>query len=156
MFYNIKYGMKNIVKWLPVIWKDRDWDSYHIFKLLHFKLSNMEKLFRVHGNHVESSKDADDIKICINLLNRILKNEYGEMVFKNHDEKWGEPKFSWETIDKQECMGLNIIRENVTVKNEEQERKEFKELIKREDILKKQDINYLFNYLAKHIRNWWD
>lgn len=25
--YSIKYGISNLIKWFPLIWKDRDFDS---------------------------------------------------------------------------------------------------------------------------------
>ena len=35
---DIKQGFKNLWKWLPVIWKDRDWDTHFIYELLKKKL----------------------------------------------------------------------------------------------------------------------
>ncbi len=31
-------GVKNLWKWFPTIWKDRDWDDYYIWILLEKKL----------------------------------------------------------------------------------------------------------------------
>ena len=46
--YEIKYypkqfilGIKNICKWFPVIWKDRDWDDSFLFEIIKFKISKM-------------------------------------------------------------------------------------------------------------------
>ena len=35
---NIKTGFKNIFYWLPIIWKDRNWDSHYIFDIMMHKL----------------------------------------------------------------------------------------------------------------------
>ncbi len=36
----IAQGFKNLWKWLPIIWKDRDWDNHFIFEVLKFKIKN--------------------------------------------------------------------------------------------------------------------
>ena len=33
---NLKYYFKNIIKWSPILWKDRDWDHYFIYEALRF------------------------------------------------------------------------------------------------------------------------
>ena len=29
-YYNVKYGILNIITWLPVIWRDRQWDHAYV------------------------------------------------------------------------------------------------------------------------------
>ena len=36
-------GIKNLVRWFPIIWRDRDWDDHYIFEVLKFKLKNQSK-----------------------------------------------------------------------------------------------------------------
>ena len=33
-----KTGVKNIIYWFPIIWKDRNWDSHYIFEIIKHKL----------------------------------------------------------------------------------------------------------------------
>ena len=40
---NFIKGVKNLWKWFPTIWKDRDWDSYHIYEILRVKIENQAK-----------------------------------------------------------------------------------------------------------------
>jgi len=158
-FRSIKYGIENLIIWAPVIWKDRDWDHWYLYKMLKFKLIRMENLHRKYGHSVNSIKTADQIKICAKLLERLIEDEYDEHVFKNHNEKWGETHFHWdECKNKKGYSSLRITRrDNVnTNKEEEQERKEFNRLCKHEDKLRKQDIDYLFKLMNKHIQGWWD
>ena len=37
------FGIKNIVYWFPVIWKDRHWDEWYIIKILNHKLKITHK-----------------------------------------------------------------------------------------------------------------
>lgn len=157
MFRNIKYGVENLIYWFKVIWNDRSWDSYFIFIILKHKLSQMEKDFRLKGMHVGSNKDADKMKICILLLNRIINDNYWDLAGgEKHYRKWGTPELSSEPIDK-EFSRLIINHENCkTEEDEKQMNKEFKEISKKEEYLKKQDVRYLFHIISKHIFTWWD
>lgn len=144
-------SIKNIIRWFPVIWKDRDWDHMFLYKILRLKLSNMENYHRKYGHFIGSEKTADKMKICINLLDRLIKDEYNDMVFKKHDEKWGHAEMS------NYLSRLMITRSNInSEKDEEKERKEFLRLCKKECSMRIQDVEYLFKIMSKHIQTWWD
>lgn len=54
ILYNVKRfisNIKNVIRWLPVIWKDRDWDDYYIFEVLKFKLKNQAEYIGYHDRH---------------------------------------------------------------------------------------------------------
>jgi len=151
-------SIKNILRWIPIIWKDRDWDHTFLYIILYFKLSNMEKYLRKYGHSTNAEKDADKIKVCINLLKRLMDDEYYDMVFKKHHEKWGEPKFNWFDLkDKPGYSELKIKRPNViTKKDEEIEKNGYNRLMQVENNLRQQDIDYLFSTIKKYHQGWWD
>lgn len=154
--YDLPYGIENLIKWFPTIWKDRNWDYYFIYVILRYKLKLTEKTIR-NGHHVDCEKDADKIKKCIFLLNRLIKDDYLEMTMKVHDKKWGKGTSKFEKIKDSEFYSWHIDYENVkTEKDKIQQRKDFKRAIERENILKKQDKKMLFKLLEKHIETWWD
>lgn len=155
---DLKCGILNLVVWFPIIWKDRNWDYFYILEILHKKLSLMEHFIREDGIHINNKEDADKIKLCVVLIDRLLKDEYYENVFKHHHEKWGSLRFkTTQCKDNEKLYSVDIISENVkTDEDKEQERKEFKCLSHKPEEMKTQDINCLFNMMAKHIRSWWD
>ncbi len=156
-FRDIKIGIRNLIVWFPVIWKDRWWDHWFFFAVLHKKLSLMEKNFRSYGCHIAADKDADKMKICALLAKRIIDDNYYEMASKQHREKWGEANFDWTDTDNPELVELKITYDSVkTEKDKEQERKEFKTATELEHYLREQDINMLFDLIHKHIQSWWD
>jgi hypothetical protein len=67
--------IKNIIRWIPVLWKDRDWDYWHIFEILKVKLKFQSEYFRKHGYHESSERDAEKMELCIKLIDKI-QNEY--------------------------------------------------------------------------------
>ena len=55
-FYkNIICGLSNVMKWLPIIWNDRQWDSHYMWKILHKKIKLMEEFYSDESNYI--SKD---------------------------------------------------------------------------------------------------
>jgi len=155
---NLIYGVKNLWVWFPVIWNDRNWDHQFIYKVFRYKLHLTEQLIRNNGHHLYHIKDADKIKICVNLLDRLMKDEYHEMTFKNHDKKWGESKFDWiEAKEYPNMTELKITYPNVkTDKDKENEKKDFQRCSKHEAALREQDLDLLFTNMRKHIQGWWD
>jgi len=157
-FRSIKYGIQNIIKWFPVIWQDRDWDHWFILKIFHFKLNEVEKFQRKYGNSVTHEKIADQIKIAILLLDRLIKDEYLENVLKPHEKKWGDSEFIFTPIKGNKgysSLDLKVEKAN-TEEEKKQESKERSILYKHSDALKQQDLDMLFKHMRKYIEGWWD
>lgn len=154
----VKQSITNLIKWFPVIWNDRDWDHQFFHIMLRKKLSNMEDFYRNHGCHLNAIKDADNIKICVNLLDRIIQDKYHEMFFDNHDKKWGDITLMYSNIeDNKDLVSVDVIRsKTITEEDKKQERKEFESLFKKQEQQRLQDIEYLYDMLKNNILCWWD
>lgn len=156
--YDIPQGIQNLFIWFPIIWKDRNWDQWYIYTMLRHKLHLTEQLIRYHGHHIRNIQDADHIKTCILLLDRIMNDEYHENAFKPYYNKWGEPKMIWTDLkDEPGYTELNFEYPNVKTDEEDKIRqKEYKRYSKLEQNLRQQDITMLFSLMKKHIQGWWD
>lgn len=156
--YDIPYGIKNLIRWFPIIWKDRNWDHIFIYQILRHKLYLQQKHIREHNIHVGAERDADRMKMCVNLLDRLIEDNYHENASTNHDKKWGESKFEFIPCeDDPNLSKLNIVYKNVkTDQDEEQERKDFRRAMEHEKYLREQDKNMLFDTMKKYIEGWWD
>jgi len=157
-FYGTKYGIENLINWFPVVWKDRNWDHYFIYVILRKKLQLMEHQIRTFGHHTRNIEDADNIKICVNLLTRLIEDDYHEMAFKKHDEKWGDIELKTKPLeDNPDLYSVDFHRDGIkTEKDKEQERKEFQRACKHEANLREQDLDMLFKNMRKYIQTWWD
>jgi hypothetical protein len=118
----------------------------------------MEKNIRKNGIHLRAEQDADKMKLCVNLLDRLIEDDYVHNALKYHDRKWGEGEFEFTPVDgKKHLTSLDIIRHKVkTPKDKEQEQKEWRVCLDRSDNLQVQDLELLFKLMRKHIRSWWD
>jgi len=156
--YDCRYGIENLISWFPIVWKDRGWDHYFIFVALRHKLHLTEEHIRIHDNHTTAQQTAKQIKLCVNLLDRLIEDEYHEMAFKRHDEKWGEPKLSFiDAPGYKDCVEGLITHKHVhTEEDKVKERKDFKTSYEHEQHLKDQDKKMLFETMNKYIEGWWD
>ena len=157
-FRSLKQGSESLWMWFPIIWKDRQWDHQYIYVVFRHKLHLTEQLIRHHGHHVNNIADADKIKVCINLLDRLMKDEYHETAFKRHEEKWGPIQLNWkDSKDHPNMCEAAITYPNVkTDKDKKLETKDFRNASKAEAALRQQDIDLLFEMMQKHIQTWWD
>jgi len=128
-----------------------------IYDIFRHKLNLMEKNIRKYGHHTNSEKDADKIKKCVILLDRLVEDKYHDNAYKDYYKKWGEAHLEWIDIDNSDLTQAKITHPNVkNSKDRKQERKEFKICMEHEAYLREQDLDLLFETMRKHIQCWWD
>lgn len=69
-------GVKNLIRWFPVIWKDRDWDYRYIWDLNIQKLKFQSKYIGENDNHTRAKRDAQIMMTCIRLMEKIKDGDY--------------------------------------------------------------------------------
>jgi hypothetical protein len=77
--WRIKNFFKNICRvfiWIPVIWKDRDYDGYYMLKIIRMKLITMEKSHSKCDMFTRSEDDVKWMKLCIKLIDNIVNSVY--------------------------------------------------------------------------------
>lgn len=167
-YWNFKAGIKNLWRWFPVIWKDRDFDHHYIYEILQKKLE-FQRQYLVSHNRCESTEVANKyITICLNLIER-MKEQYYEMEYMDYEET----EYIWESIkddgeDKLVKLDIRQISENLDdyflkykIQYNKFRKKYSKEtksylahIIARENQLR---CNRLFyNILEKQLFTWWD
>lgn len=74
-YYSFKEGINNLIRWFPLIWKDRDFDQQYLYEIVHKKLSNMEEFFRSeHTYSMNALEVANEIKDAKDNLDLIISN----------------------------------------------------------------------------------
>jgi len=153
--------IKNVLRWLPIIWKDRDYDDSYITEILIKKLE-FTRDFYLSGKaySAEADKVADEIKEAIDRLHmtRDSWEFYEQQAHEILEEKWGKSEFNWTpTDDGTDSMYLDIEHENVkTPEDEEQYSKEFKAALKTARKEYMNDKKDAYKFIAKNIDKWWD
>lgn len=148
-----KASIENLISWFPIIWRDRDWDHWYFFKLLHFKLQRMEKCIR-EGHYEGCESDADDIQICVEALSRLIEDDYCTEEWDEIHKKWGEMKFI-PCSDRPNCSIMTF--ENIKTEEDEKEHsKDIKRVAEKEEEEIKGDIYITFEVIKDNVLKWWD
>ena len=69
-------GVKNLWKWFPIIWKDRDYDHHFILEILKFKLHNVADRVDNTNRFVDSVNQVRDIRLCERLIQKLQDGYY--------------------------------------------------------------------------------
>ena len=89
---NIKHGLKNLKYWVPVIWKDRNWDSNYIFTILSHKLKGQAKYIGDRDIHTRAKRDSEVMMTCTRLIELVKEEFYSSEYSDYHKTKhWFEP-----------------------------------------------------------------
>jgi len=79
-------GIKNLIYYLPVIWKDRDWDFAYVNDILEVKLKKVYKRYSTKEYFENQDKNTNKpLRICLELL----KREHNRFYWKtsNYDKR---------------------------------------------------------------------
>jgi len=82
---DIAQGFKNLWRWLPIVWKDRDWDDHYIFEVLKFKIKNTSEYTEKKQRFVGWEKEVRYMKICETLIDRI-QTEYYQTEYQDYHD----------------------------------------------------------------------
>jgi hypothetical protein len=159
-------GIKNIFRWMPTLYKDKDWDDWYIFTILQKKIEFQRKEIIYANRHMEVDRDNRDMTIVLNLIERVKEEYYGTEYLD-----YSETKFRFEPIegdDDHYSLEQDLISENY----DEYLRKypsSVRKVSKEKPDLNKRDLcfwvakhneekahNLLFRILKERMRWWWD
>lgn len=162
---NFLIGCKNIIKWMPTLFKDRDWDQYHIYTILQKKIEFQRKEIVYANRSTRVWQDNRDMTIILNLLQRVkngfyesehidyyesnvefipvegtnLKEIKFDVISERYDEYLNKYKSSVRKVLKEEGeIDKDVLCMLVAKHNQEKARK------------------LLFNILNERIEGWWD
>ena len=154
---SIYRGIKNIFIWMPIVYNDRQWDHYYFLKMLEFKLNLMAECFKNEGHGVNAEKDAKRMKMCAELCRRLCEDDYAKIALEQHREKWGDLNFECKKIDDSEFSEVFMSRPKcISEEDKAKETIESKKIWEKEEFLKNQDKEKLFDTIKKYILGWWD
>jgi hypothetical protein len=81
------HGIYNIIRWIPVLYKDKDWDDYYITKILQKKLEH-QRAYLVHANRHDSVPEINYwITVLLNLIESEHENYYGYEYTNYHESE---------------------------------------------------------------------
>ncbi len=97
--------VRNVLRWLPTIWKDRDWDHSYINEILIRKLEFTRDFYLSDKPYsLEAKKTADEIQEAISRLHQTKDSWdfYEAPAMEQLEEKWGLTAFNFEPYEHDE------------------------------------------------------
>jgi len=156
-------GVKNLIRWFPTIWKDRDWDDHFIWGIMIQKLKFQSKYIGEKDFHLNAKRDSEIMMTCVRLMEKIKSEEY-VMEYMDYEEN----EFKFVDSDK---IGLKKLELKQKSEN-------FDDYFKKYPILYKQMVTkfpdkselarfmsyenhirakrILFKLMEENIERWWD
>lgn len=162
--------IKRLIKWIPFLWNNEDWDSFYLLEVIRLKLEELEKAQRENKRHVGSDKRARKIREVLEHLKRYNNIEkYTYSVDSN--EYMNNFKFVPYDIEKREIFKINFKLKFPFFYIDKIEKDEIltyqrkilnKKLAKKHDLIHKhqkelEDWHYkeFFFKLQKNLLFWW-
>jgi hypothetical protein len=169
---NFKRGIKNLWYWLPVIWKDRNWDHQFIFDILSHKLKAQSAYIGGGDIHQNAKRDAEVMMTCVRLIEKVSSEWYSMEYMDYHKTKhWFEPVSdkpgysSWESRELEENLDDYFAKYPLIYKRVMNGEGWFKidnENDKQRIAMNIAHINHdrarklLFKLMEQNIEGWWD
>jgi hypothetical protein len=167
--WRIRYfltGCKNIIRWVPTLYHDRDWDSNYIFTILQKKIEHQRKEITYSNRYSGVERENRDMTIVLNLIERV-KEEYYGIEYLNYEES----EYVLKPVDG--YPDLKSFDVNVISERYDEFLKKYPSsvrfVIKEKGKLSKKDLcfyvslhnqkkahNLLFKILKERIQWWWD
>jgi hypothetical protein len=86
MHRDFAQGVKNLWKWFPTIWKDRDWDEHFIYELLRVKLGFQAEYIGSRDIHTMAKRDAERMRLVARLIKFQQDETYGMEYMDYHEQ----------------------------------------------------------------------
>lgn len=139
----IKLG--RVFSGIKLLWNNSDWDYYYLLQLIRWKLKRMHNVIK-YSHHLHADEDTKDIKIAINLLDRISSsNSYIGEAYSKALTEWWEGRI--------EIEDNNLIR--IEFPKDKSLNKQLDMFAKRAQDQEEQDWELLFKVLKTKMRCWW-
>ena len=169
-----KRGIKNLIYWFPIIWRDRNWDSHYIFEILKHKLKAQSKYIGGRDIHTQAKRDAEIMMTCVRLMKLIQDEHYSSEYSDYHISKhWfkdipDKPGYStWESKQLKENFDdyfkkYPLVYKRVLAGEGPFQPISFKQEDKQRIAMNIGHINHdrarklLFKIMEQNIEKWWD
>ena len=150
--------IKNVFRWLPIIWKQYDFDYRYSIEVFKFQLQKQAEFLESDRTLTLCAKDkAKRIRTILKLMDKVYEEDYAMEYFDILKEMYGDNVLDWWFEDTGDRYGSSYLR-YVYEKWDNAEEVDAKknELVKASREKQKKAERILWAYIQHNIRHWWD
>ena len=140
VWIQIKTGLSNLINFFPVVWRFRSFDYTYTLIVLTRCLKQMKDAQENHSYHLEAPRCAKQIGICINILERVVKDEYNGTILGDDRDFFG-----------QGIVSLVESLSNRTDRDRRLDRIRYEAQAKQ----KKAELELFGKIFTKNVESWW-
>jgi hypothetical protein len=162
-FRRFSTSVGNLIRWFPIVWRDREWDHHYVYEILKHKLTHMAKYFRTRDMWVGQIREAERMELCVRLISKVQEEYYLTEHMDVMEKKYGKMRFNFEKVEgadeKNQTRVLNGWRYGDGDRTQEETeaiRNEYSELAKLGEIRHEKAKRILFELMKRNIGKWWD
>lgn len=148
--------IRNLKKWLPIIWNKYDWDYSYSLDIFKRALLDQAEFMESGKAYSFGSKDrATKIRTIVKLMDKVYNDEYSMAYMNQLREKYGENvlDFVFEEIDGGDyTLGLKYHSWD----NADEIEKEHQVLLKKAHEKQRKAEKVLWKLVEHNIRDFWD
>ncbi len=105
------WQIKNIVRWVPKIWNQFDFDYRYSIEVFKFQLQKQaDYMDSDRAMTVESKQNAQRIRMVIRLMDKVYDEEYGCEYQDKLKEKYGEDVLDWDFFEIEDKSSYSTLK----------------------------------------------
>jgi hypothetical protein len=177
LFWNHEYryypqnfirGIKNLIKWGPIIWKDRYWDDFFLFEIIKFKISNMSESHGKTMPYVGSQRNVEIMNTIVRLIDKFQSEDYLNEYYTYVDDEYTFVKIEGSDIYEMKIKNLrddldDYFTKYPLLKKQAQQHRFYKQnpdratlAISMGFIQHERSKRLIFELLNRHVDKWWE
>lgn len=147
--------IKKIIEWLPVLWRDEDWDFEYMLDMLEYKLKRISN--EIHKNNIIAKEAQREVFIGINQTLDHIKNYRNDTeAFKEiHGDFYIPIDYKHEKLP-DGCYRMITINENTRLPLTEEEDEAYGKWLKESYIFQQREWDLIWDTIKKRGQGWWD
>ena len=154
--------IKNVIGWIPVVWKQFDFDyqySLEVFKHQLLKQAKYMESDKAYG--VNSHIDAQKIRMVVRLMDKVYNEEYACEYQQKLKDTYGEDVIDWvfhDSIEIEECHEIvwKYEEDNKYEPLRDEINENYDKWFKESQAKQERAHKLLYKLLEFYIRGWWD
>ena len=154
------WQIKNVIKWLPKIWNQYDFDYSYSIEVFKFQLEKQADYLESDKAITENSKnDASRIRMILRLMDKVYDHDYGIEYQKQFEEIYGKGSLDMKFVDTDNPKLYEL--KNAYELSEDEDKVREMDQVKRNLFLNSQEKQnrahkLLWDLVEHNIQSWWD
>ena len=153
--------IKNVIKWLPTIWNQFDFDYNYSIDVFKFQLEKQAEYLESEKAYTMDAKDrAKRIRTTLKLMKKVYDEEYAIEYIDKMEDLYGKDLMEHELIDTGRGDGTSYYQKKYERTETPKRIKEIKDMSSKlwsESNLKQEKAHrILWLMVERNIQGWWD